>query len=229
MDRRAFLKSVGALGITFTLPVPLDAATGPQLDQACNALCDTWEIYGTNDFGTISFAHFEPPRSRMEAYGFADAGDVELSVIEINPDLYEPISALYRQKIAGQYLNASYADRDDDIDARVEREWRDWYRRATDDEQTAINRIIDTWLGEEPDWCTESDALPFTADAQGAAYQHLQNESPDILGALGIEIIEGQCPGSTYYAARLTIPEAAANAIATACGWPIRFVMEDTA
>ena len=45
----------------------------------------------------------------------------------------------------------------------------------------------------------------------------------DILDLLGIVVVEGEHPGSTYYAAELRQPIEAANAAAEALGLPFRF------
>jgi hypothetical protein len=46
------------------------------------------------------------------------------------------------------------------------------------------------------------------------------------MDALGVVIIEGEHPGSSYFAAELRIPVEEANAIAEENGWTIRFVRE---
>lgn len=50
-----------------------------------------------------------------------------------------------------------------------------------------------------------------------------------MLEALGIIIIEGDCPGSSYLSAELRIPIEAANQIAAARGWEVRFIAEGSA
>jgi hypothetical protein len=45
----------------------------------------------------------------------------------------------------------------------------------------------------------------------------------DTLDALGIKIVEGEYPGSTYYAAELMVAVEAANVVAGRLGVPVRF------
>lgn len=46
------------------------------------------------------------------------------------------------------------------------------------------------------------------------------------MDALNIVVIDGCCPGSTYYAAELRMDLDEANRLATEQGWPVRFVWE---
>jgi hypothetical protein len=51
---------------------------------------------------------------------------------------------------------------------------------------------------------------------------------PDDLEALGVEIVEGEHPGSTYYAAELRGDLGAANRVAVERGIPVRFLRQDS-
>ena len=83
---------------------------------------------------------------------------------------------------------------------------------------------IDKWLDEPPDWGSEQDYLPESGTAKGAALEYFQNMAIDKLETLGVEVIEGEHPGSTYYAAELTGDIDVANRAAEASGIPVRFV-----
>ncbi len=50
-----------------------------------------------SEFRTLSYANFEEPTTRYDAYGFSDASDVDASMLESHYDLYDPIQALYRE------------------------------------------------------------------------------------------------------------------------------------
>jgi hypothetical protein len=104
--------------------------------------------------------------------------------------------------------------------------WREWYESAGDEARAAVARSIDAWLDDEPDWRNEWEDLYVTGDAQGAAYSYLQTQAWDVLDALSIKIIEGEHPGSTYFAAELHIDPDEANAIAERLGFVMRFVRE---
>jgi len=83
---------------------------------------------------------------------------------------------------------------------------------------------IEKWFGEPPDWSFEDDYLPESGTAQGAALELFRDMESDELAALGVEVIEGEHPGSTYYAAQLIGGIDEANRAAEAGGIPVRFV-----
>jgi hypothetical protein len=46
--------------------------------------------------------------------------------------------------------------------------------------------------------------LPSSGTAQGAAFEFFEDMDENLLNGLGVEIVYGDRPGSTYYAAELT-------------------------
>ena len=83
---------------------------------------------------------------------------------------------------------------------------------------------VEKWFGEPPDWRFEDDYLPESGTAQGAALEFFRDMAGDDLETLGVEVIEGEHPGSTYYAAELRGDIDEANRAAEAAGIPVRFV-----
>ena len=175
-----------------------------------------------SEFRTLWYVNFEEPTTRYDAYGFTDASDVDASMLERHYDLYEPIQALYREHLLEQDPALDEAT----LDERVEDEWLEWCQQASGTDCTNIHWIIDDWLSEAPDPCQEWERYYKTGDAQGAAYDHFLREDPELMDALGIVVIEGDCPGSSYYAAELHIEVEAANRIAAERSWTIRFVYD---
>ena len=92
-----------------------------------------------------------------------------------------------------------------------------------------MRESIAGWLADSPDWGYEEDYFPNPADGRTAAMQLLQSEDGDTLDALGVVIIEGEHPGSTYYAAELEKPIAEANREAERLGLTYRFVRQGVA
>lgn len=82
---------------------------------------------------------------------------------------------------------------------------------------------IEKWFGEPPDWSFEDDYLPESRTAQGAALKFFRDMAADELETLGVEVIEGEHPGSTYYAAELRGDIDEANRAAEAAGIAVRF------
>src|SRR3954452_17938334 len=71
MDRRTFLKTLAALGVSVSLPASLDNPC--EVDAAWTATTKSWGLFEVNDYGTLSFANFEEPRTRRGIYGLAPA------------------------------------------------------------------------------------------------------------------------------------------------------------
>ena len=61
------------------------------------------------------------------------------------------------------------------------------------------------------------------ASGSGAALEYFREWDPDDLLALGVKIVEGEHPGSTYYAAELIRDPAAANATSARRGFGVWF------
>lgn len=222
MDRRTFLKVLASFGASIALPLDLAAASDAEIDTAWTEAAKTWDLFEVSEFRSLSYANFEEPTTRYEAYGFSDASDVDISMIENNWGLSEPVKDLYRE-----YLLEDDPELDEEtLEERVEDEWLEWYQQASGTDRTNIRWIIDDWLSEAPDPCQEWESYYKTGNAQGAAYDRFLREDPELMHALGIVVIEGDCPGSSYYAAELHTEVEAANRIAAEHGWTIRFVYD---
>ena len=83
---------------------------------------------------------------------------------------------------------------------------------------------IEKWFNSAPDWSFEDDYLPHTGTAQGAAMDFFQSMDSDRMDAQGVVIVEGEHPGSSYYAAELRVGIAKANSAAQEAGIAVRFV-----
>ena len=83
---------------------------------------------------------------------------------------------------------------------------------------------IQEWFSELPNWYFEDDYLPQTGTAQGAALEFFRSMDTDSVDLLRVDIVEGDRPGSTYYAAELRGNIDVANRAAEAAGLRVRFV-----
>ena len=83
---------------------------------------------------------------------------------------------------------------------------------------------IQEWFSEPPDWNFENDYLPQTGTAQGAALEFFRSMDADAVDLLGVNIVEGDRPDSSYYAAELRGHIDVANRAAEAAGLPVRFL-----
>lgn len=101
-----------------------------------------------------------------------------------------------------------------------------WLLSLTNKEfEDRVVPVIEKWFGEPPNWSFEDDCLPESGTAQGAALEFFRDMAADDLETLGVEVVEGEHPGSTYYAAELRGDIEEANRAAEAAGIPVRFVV----
>ena len=80
---------------------------------------------------------------------------------------------------------------------------------------------VTQWLREPWEAGEEDDVLP--RSGQGVALRYFDDMARTALDTLGVKVIEGECPGSSYYAAELRRPIAEANRAAEAAGLRVRF------
>lgn len=228
MDRRTFLKTLASLGASILVPPNLAIASNDEIDAAWTEATQAWGLFEVNDYGTLSYANYEEPKTRRDGYWYAGANDFDVDDIERHCSLNERIKDLYRNVLIDEAESDPLIDEVDydAIDTHVEDTWDTWFGKASGKHRKAIDAEIEAWLDEAPDWCNEWEDLYKSGTAQGAAYDHFLREDPEVMDTLGVVVIEGECPGSSYYAAELRIPIEEANAIAQACGWEIRFVAE---
>jgi hypothetical protein len=83
-----------------------------------------------------------------------------------------------------------------------------------------FKKEIMDWLAAPIEW--EED-MPDNASAQGSAKRFFEHEDLAILDKLGVEIVEGESPNSTCYAAELNKEVEEANEIAQKLGLSYRF------
>ncbi len=79
------------------------------------------------------------------------------------------------------------------------------------------------WFDSPPNWKWEDDHLPNDGTAQWAALEYFKSMDDDTLDILGVRVIAGDHPGSSYYAAKRTGDLDQANRAAADAGIPARF------
>jgi hypothetical protein len=96
---------------------------------------------------------------------------------------------------------------------------RDWVNRLDERQFKSIVKHVAKWLRKRWDAGEEDYVERYTA--QGSALNYFANVDSEVLG---VKVIEGEHPGSTYYAAELRQPMEDANRAAEENGIPVRFV-----
>jgi|GEM_PF-1266171 len=247
MNRRDYLKSLLAIGASFTLPGVGSFSTAQAGAVLIDALDDQsvdsiWkhgiDLFVVNDFGTISFADFQEPKTRAGAYSL-DIGDLDdvdalIDAGQRTPlgDLLQGVYDAYRGALVNDLAHGPASERRR-IKKRLSRlpdnpdeGWIAWLEAEPKKAREAYAETVETFLADSPDWGNEYECLPNDANAQGAAYQYFVGEDPELLDTLGVVVVQGDHPGSSYFAAELRVPPEEANAAAKAANIPIRFKVE---
>ncbi len=212
MNRRQFLQSLLAAGWSAAVPESaLAAAPEAVVDEVwSSALADPMVFY-VKPWGTLSFGVDENwPSSRSSLFGL----DPVTGVREI-------------RQLAGEFwpfttiLENAWHEHDE---AGAFADWEPWLAQASDE---AVEDLVDRanrWLDDpanESDW-ELANLRGYTE--QGAALTYFR-DSFAFNDLFNVVIVEGDHPGSTYYAAELHMDVAEANALAIDEGLPIRFEM----
>jgi len=230
MNRRTFLKTLVALGASLPLPLDLLAATETEIDATWERIRDVWGLFEVDDYGTLSYANFEEPQTRFDAYGIDDASELDTSDIARNPCLAQEAQCHYQALLEERAQDEGIDPSAEDFTELAKSGWEDWLETCSPAERVELDRVLNERLADAPDWGGyEGELLYQGATAQGGAYHYFLQRDYDELETLGVVVIEGEHPGSSYFAAELRIPVEEANAIAAENGWTIRFVKEGAA
>jgi len=234
MNRRDFIKTMLVLGASITFPLDINAATDSEVDAAWDSAGFAFDV---QDYGTIWVAEFEEPVTRAEAYGVS-LGDLDYRYPQALNGFAE--SCPLGRCLQDIYEDYRYQleDAAEDLSPAVRKQakkrlsllpydpdtgWQTWLEVEPEIAMKHMEPEIEKFLDEPPDG-DEWEFLPDSANAQGAAYLYFRDyEDAEIMEKLGIEIIEGECPGSSYFAAELKIPVEEANRIAKELDLPYRF------
>jgi hypothetical protein len=218
-----------------TAPAPAPSPATPP------APVTTFEV---DSAGTLSMANFQEAELRSEFYedvatswsdspqALADAMDdcepLAWAVHSIYTDFRDQLEAdAYQAQTAGAAQKARHVA----LVARLQRLPEEPYdgaqpwliALATPEFEAFVVPEIERWFASPPDWSFEADHLPRTATGQGAALLFFQGMDPHKRAALNVRIVEGEHPGSTYYAAELRGSVDAANQAAVTNGVPVCF------
>ena len=220
MERRAFLKTLATLGVSLSLPADLAAAPDSVIDRVWERTADQWSLFTVDDYGTLCFANFREPETHRDVFDLP------------------PVHSLTAEHVAGCYPLECFVvdecDRAATARGLSEQEaedfayefWRDWFDGLSPADRTRMNQAIERWLDDAIDWEFEGDWIYEVATAQGAAYRFFLGWDWRELERIGVAIIEGEYPGSSFFAARLRKTPEEANNLAIEQGLPMRFVSE---
>ena len=239
LNRRNFLAGLIAVGATITLPVALADATPAQVNTAWKQLLKSPWYFDVTEFDTIVDGSVSEPSIRSEVFdvGTSDRCTVNSLISDIE-DCY-PLTSYFQQLTLNELSEAQCTLEDDDINAteraRLTRlvaalddddeGWAEWIRLEGATGLPRFKKEAQAWLASAIEW-GDLQWLPRTAGAQGRALEFFDSLPFETLKATGVVIIEGDHPGSTYYAAELSTSIEKANIKAAELELPFRFKQE---
>ena len=200
------------------------------------------DIFLVSEHGTLSLQDYEGPDTRMEAYGLsstkfttrADLASEACIHQSVLAQLYE-IYLVWRDESI-ERLSGEDADGIDSGLAEFESKWCSDFLDDSDNVITWLDQLtnaqflktvesINRWGAEVPEWDEYEDVL-VPLNGQDMAYNMFRGCYSVMAGELGVYIVEGDHPFSTYFAAELSITVAEANQKAVAADINIRFKPE---
>jgi hypothetical protein len=166
-------------------------------------------VFYVKPWGTLSFGFDENwPSSRSSLFGLDPVTGVR-DIRQLAGDFWTFTAVL--ENAWHEYDEAgAFAD------------WKSWLAHASDEAVEDLVDLANSWLddpADESDW-ELANRRGYTE--QGAALSYFR-DSCAFNDLFNIVIVEGDHPGSSYYAAELQMDVAEANALAIEEGLPIRF------
>ena len=215
ISRRDFLKALLYTGAITALPFDISEASEPQIEKAWSVLRTDPVVFDVED-RTIYAPWAEYPRTYGDLFDDSTDFSSRAELIKVYDEHFDLQSHFYDAfedaASVEQSLACKLQDRlgmDDGLIA--------WLNKAPLEDLAAI---VDGWLSSELPCCYE---MPLQKGPMGEAYGYFLQQDREMLKALGVVVIEGEHPGSSYFAAELRVPVDDANYVAAALDIPIRF------
>jgi len=198
-------------------------------------------FYEVAEYGTISDPSVPASKLRAEVFhgvspAFIGSTDDLISEVEGCSPLASHFSIL-----AADHLSDIEEELDADALGFVERRrlaflvaalrddpdtgWRDWVEYEGDAGLASFKEIIQDWLDDDVDW-DEAKWFDSGGSRQDAALGFFSGLDTKVRKALGVVIIEGEHPSSSYYAVELRNEITSVNQAAQALGLVFRFRAE---
>ena len=198
-------------------------------------------IFLVNQSGTLSLEGYRAPETRMDAYGisfsyFMTHSDLALEADTHQPVLWELQNLFTNWRDAEIEILSSNSSNQDSVEV-FKTKWDEdflddadnvtnWLKQLSKEQFSQVSKAMLAWGSGDPS-CDDDDFIDEPMSGQDMAYQMFSEGCyADEAEVLGIEIVEGDHPGSSYIAAELSLPIAEANKKAEEAGFDIRFKNE---
>jgi hypothetical protein len=234
IDRRQFLLALSALGATVVLP---SSASDAQVNDAWVQLVKEPWYFEVNEYGTIGEADDTGPAVNSDVYEDIDVkGLLTPKDIIAEVDQYDELRERFQERCAEELEEIETRLEDSKLSSARRKKleerrdrmqdpddgWQAWVESGGKRGVAGFRTLIQEWLDEDVDW-SQSDSWPSGWAGQDRAMSFFQDMDGKMLDALGVVIVEGDRPGSTYFAAELRGEMTVANAVAEREGLPFRF------
>ncbi|CDS49850.1 hypothetical protein [Polaromonas sp. CG9_12] len=197
-------------------------------------------FYEVDGSGTLTDPSVRPPSLRSDVFQ-----NVSPSYLHSTDDLIEEVDrctplAIHFSCLADERLSEiedELADEDSDLGIMARRRlafladelrgdpdtgWHVWVTHEGDLGLASFKELIQDWLDDEINW-GEEDYFDDVWSGQSASLQFFSDLEASVRKALGVVIIDGEHPGSSYYGAELRGDIAQANQTAQDLGLTFRF------
>lgn len=193
--------------------------------------------------GTISYPGMAEPKTSADVFQCVSPSDIHSTSKLIDQvESCQPLAWYFTELAASRLedIEAELDDQDSGLGLMARRRlailaaalrhdpdtgWCDWVKHEGDPGLASFKEHIQDWLDEDIDW-DESDYFDASWSGQSACLAFFSDVDFAVRKALGIVIIEGEHPGSSYYAAELRSDIAQANLKAHELGLDFRFRAE---
>lgn len=219
LTRRDFVSSILVAG--FCPPAVITSAADPidELSLLERALQVEPLIFDVcSHSGELVAANYLPNADRYTAY---DVSPDDLRFGEGCYDLLDRIQAL-RSMI--YWFSIEVEGDHEELDDWETDMVHDFIDTLSGENRAELTRQLQVWFAEEPDLEErDSNDIIRPTDGRQLAFRLFWDCDPEVLDALEIFVVEGDHPGSTYYAAEMRGSVDEANRIAEERGMPWRF------
>jgi hypothetical protein len=224
---KVFRRKRGAAPDSYLRPIrgnPLGQDIAVEVIESIDRQEGKLRDFEVTESGTISDPSVVEPTINADLFELDDHDTVEGLILTIEccqPLLFamqelawEKKMELHEDSTASELLTAL---KDEDLG------WKEWIRLECDNGLNWFRTYIDeTWLHQKINW-SYVDYFPKHYSGVAIAKQYFESLDDKTLDALGVEIIEGEHPGSSYYAAELRQDVNYANQVAREMDLGFRF------
>src|SRR3974390_3202243 len=216
-------------------PMPIKTVTSAE-DDTRNNQSGKLFFFDVDEDGTLTECYFEEPKINSELFDkisidrLTTPEDI-IDEVEYYDALVEHFRRLARdeqEKLTQRIKLQDY--RDDKEIQRMKRladelededeGWKKWIITEGDEGTRRFKKATVDWLAAPIEW---TEDMPDNPTAQDSAKRFFEHEDLATLDKLSVSIVEGESPGSTYYAAELSGTVEKANEIAQQLGLSYRF------